>query len=166
LKPKGRKTTSQDIEPAEVIIPEQNMKEYKKAQVKAADIQSAQVQKFTPPIHETTNIVNTTSLRQWDEEDAAYLSISEEEQNNVFTASFIQKAVEEYSLVGDYMEEKGSKQRHGLLKTYDFKSSTEREMPPTHHKESSMIYKAYQGACPRCSTRPTRGTCSRLWTCS
>ena len=78
------------------------------ALVKAADNQSAQVQKFTQPINETTHIVNTTSLRQWDEEDAAYLSIAEEEHNYGLMASLIQKAVEEYSFVEDYMGEKGS----------------------------------------------------------
>ena len=86
--------------------------------------------------------MNTTSLRLWDEEDTAYLSIAKEEQANRFMASVIQKAVEEHSLVGDYMREKESKQCHGSLKTYDFKSSTEREMPPTHQQESSMIHKA------------------------
>jgi HSP90 family molecular chaperone len=47
--------------------------------------------------------------------------------------------------MGDYMGEEGSKQCNGSLKTYDIESSTEREMPPTHHKESSVFNKDYQG---------------------
>ena len=61
------------------------------------------------------------------------------------TACLIQKAVEEYSLVEDYMGEEGGKERHGSLKTYDIKSSKEREMQPTHHKESNLFDEAYQG---------------------
>jgi hypothetical protein len=50
--------------------------------------------------------------------------------------------VEEYSLVNDNM---GDKERHGSLKTYDIESSKEREMQPTHHKESSMFNETYKG---------------------
>ena len=41
-----------------------------------------QDQKFTQPIHETTNIVNTAYPRQWDGEDATCLSTAVEEQNH------------------------------------------------------------------------------------
>jgi hypothetical protein len=96
--------------------------------------------KLNQPIHETAQIVNTASLRQRDEEDAACLSIAVEEQNHEFTACLIQKAV-----VEDYMVEEGGKERHGSLKTYKIESSKERELQPTHHKESSMFDEAYKG---------------------
>ena len=87
-------------------------------------------QKFNLPIHETTDIVNTTCHRQWDEEDAC----------------LIQKAVEKHSLVEDYMGEEGDKERHGSLITYDIESSKEREMQPTHHKKKSSVFnEAYLG---------------------
>jgi hypothetical protein len=82
-------------------------------------VRDDQDQKFTLPTHETTNPVNTTCLRQWDEE--------------------------EHSLVEDYIGEEGGKERHVSLKTYDIKSSKEREMQPTHHKESSVFDDAYLG---------------------
>jgi hypothetical protein len=44
--------------------------------------------------------------------------------------------------VEDYM---GGKERHGSLKTYEIESSKEREIPPTHHKESSVYDEAYKG---------------------
>jgi hypothetical protein len=48
LKPRGTKAASKDIEPAVVVIPIQNMKESKKALVKAADNLAAQVQCVQP----------------------------------------------------------------------------------------------------------------------
>jgi hypothetical protein len=71
------------------------------------------------------------------------------EQNHGFRANLIQKAMEGYSLVEDSLAEEGSKQRHWSLKTYDIESSPEREMPPTHHNESNVIYEAYQGDVPK-----------------
>jgi hypothetical protein len=60
LKPRGRPATSTDIEPAVVVIPEQNMKESKKAPVKAADNQSTQSRSSpSPTMRPPTNIVNT-----------------------------------------------------------------------------------------------------------
>jgi hypothetical protein len=120
-----------------------------------------QEQKFTLPIHETTNPGNTGCLRQWDEEDAACLSIAVEEQNHRFTACLIQKAVEEYSLVEDSMGEEGGKERHGSLKTYDIKSSKKWggcSQPTTRSPACSP--RPTKGTCPSCSMRPTRGTCS------
>ena len=80
-------------------------------------------EKITLPNHEITNIVSTACQRQWDEEDAACLSIAVGEQNQGFTACLIQKAVEGCSLVEDYMGEEGGKERHGSRKTYDIESS-------------------------------------------
>jgi hypothetical protein len=72
---------------------------------------------------EITNLVNAACQCQGDEEDAACLSNAVEEQNYRFTACLIQKAMEELSLVEDYMGEEGGKERHGLRKTYDIESS-------------------------------------------
>jgi hypothetical protein len=80
-------------------------------------------EEITLPIHETTNLVNAACLRQGDEEDAACLSNAVEEQNYRFTACLIQKAMEELSLVEDYMGE-------GARRVF-----TERKKQPTHHQE-------------------------------
>ena len=57
-------------------------------------------EKITLPIHEITNLVNAACLCQGDEEDAAV-----EEQNDRFMAWLIQKAMDEVSLVENYMGE-------------------------------------------------------------
>jgi hypothetical protein len=59
------------------------------------EVCDAQDQKFTQPVHETTNIENTSYRRQWDGEDAC-LSTAKEEQNHGFKAYLTQKVVEEY----------------------------------------------------------------------
>jgi hypothetical protein len=92
-----------------------------------------QDQKSNLPIHETTDIVNTACHRQWDEDDAC----------------LTQTAVEKHSLVGDYMGEEGDKESLGSLKTYEIESSKRRETQPTHHKESSVFDKTYQGDVPK-----------------
>jgi hypothetical protein len=71
------------------------------------EVCDAQDQKFTQPIHETTNIENTSYRRQQDGEDAC-LNTADEEQNHGFKAYLAQKAVEKYSGVEDYMGVEGS----------------------------------------------------------
>ena len=95
-----------------------------------------QDQRLTLPTHETTNIVNT--------------------------ACPIQKAVEEYSLVNDYMGEEGGKECHGSLKTYDIEISKGREMQPTHHKESSVFDEAYQGDVSKLFDKTYKGNMFKL----
>jgi hypothetical protein len=97
------------------------------------------------PVHEPTDIVNTDNRRQRDGEDAACLSTADEGQNHRFKAYLTQKAVEENSYVEDYMGMEGREERHGSLKTYVDKNFIERERQTTHHKESIMFNKAYQG---------------------
>ena len=62
-------------------------------------------EKITLPIHEIANLVNAACISLGGEGDAACLSIAVGEQNQGFTACLIQKAMEEYSLVDDYMGE-------------------------------------------------------------
>jgi hypothetical protein len=56
---------------------------------------------------EPHQLCNTSYLRQWDGEDAC-LSTAKEEQTHRFKAHLIQKAIEEYSGVEDYMGVDGS----------------------------------------------------------
>jgi NADH dehydrogenase/NADH:ubiquinone oxidoreductase subunit G len=99
-----------------------------------------QDQKFNQPIDETTNPMN-----------AAYLSTAVGEKTHRFTACLIQKAVEEHSLVEDYI---GGKERHGSLKTYEIESPTEWEMQPTDNKESSLFNEAYKGDVSKLFDKP------------
>jgi hypothetical protein len=89
--------------------------------------------------------VTTAYRRRWDGEDTACLGTADEEQNYRFKAHPIQKAVEEHSLVEDYMVVEWREQRHGTLKTYEFKSSKERKIRPTHHTEFNVFDKAHKG---------------------
>ena len=100
---------------------------------------------ITLPDQEITNLVNTAYRSLGDEEDAAYLSKAMEEQNQGFRACLIQKAKEEWSLVGDYgtREEGEIAPRDTLYPTMRVLSDSEKQ--PANHMMSATHESTYEG---------------------